>query len=373
MHADTPDSDREKPLRAEIARLNKTIASLIERAERSTSIQGSDFNLFQTTLMLEKRVNERTAALNDALAQNEATNRALRQSARQLEATQTEQRKLIEELSQAKELLVQSEKLAALGSLVAGVAHELNTPLGNALVAATALHDQMRELQQRIDGGNLRKTDLTEFMRVGEEGCQLIERSTCRAVTLVTNLKQVTDDQTSAQRREFNLLQTVQEVLATLTPTLNSQHHSLTVDIPDNLVLNSYPESLEQAITQIVTNAMIHAFPPGQPGRMLISASPTGEDGIIMLLWDDGVGIPADKQGRVFDPFFTTRLGQGGSGLGLYIVYNIVTGRLGGHIQLVSTPGTGTCFVIRIPREAPCTGESPPVSPSPLVSPSPSI
>ena len=362
MHTDIPDSDREAPLRAEIARLNKIIASLIERAERSTSIQGSDFNLFQTTLMLEKRVSERTATLKDALAQNEAVNRALRQSTRQLEATQSEQQKLIEELSQAKELLVQSEKLAALGSLVAGVAHELNTPLGNALVAVTSLHEQIRAFQQRIDGGNLRKADLDEFMHASEEGCQLVERSTCRAVTLVNNLKQVADDQTSTQCREFNLLQTVQELLTTLTPKLNSQHHSITVDIPDNLVLNSYPGPLEQVITQIVMNAMIHAFPPDHRGRILISASPAGNDKIIMLLWDDGVGIPGNRQDRVFEPFFTTRLGQGGSGLGLYIVYNIVTGRLGGQIQLISTPGTGTCFVIHIPREAPGTNEHPPTA-----------
>ena len=238
------------------------------------------------------------------------------------------------------------------------MAHELNTPLGNALVASTSLRDQVRDMGRAIDAGTLRKSDLTEFMHVCEEGCLLIERNAYRAVTLVGNFKQVAVDQTSAQRREFNLLQTVQEVVATLSPTLRKQQHSLTLDIPDNLILNSYPGPLDQVITNIVTNATVHAFTPGQPGSLLIAASAVSDDQVVIMLSDNGSGIPLDKQGRVFDPFFTTRLGQGGSGLGLYIVYNIVTSLLGGHIQLVSSPGAGTCFIIHLPTDAPHADDS---------------
>jgi signal transduction histidine kinase len=284
----------------------------------------------QLNQTLEQRVIERTAAL----------------------------RQSNDQLSQAMEQLVQSEKLASLGNLVAGVAHELNTPLGNALVASTSLRDQVHEMEQAISAGTLRKSALTEFMSVCEEGCRLIERNAYRAVSLVANFKQVAVDQTSAQRREFNLLQTVQEVVATLSPTLRKQQHSLTIDIPESIVLNSYPGPLDQVITNIVTNATVHAFQPGQAGALLISASSIGENEVVMLISDNGAGIPLDKQARVFDPFFTTRLGQGGSGLGLYIVYNIVTSLLGGHIQLVSTPGAGTCFLIHLPREAPHLDDS---------------
>lgn len=286
----------------------------------------------------------------------EAEVRLLNQTLEQRVSERTAELQLSnEQLSQAMEQLVQSEKLASLGNLVAGVAHELNTPLGNALVAASSLHDKVRDIKKLIDTGGLRKSDLNDFMQVSEEGCNLIERNAERAVTLVANFKQVAVDQTSAQRRDFDLLQTVQEVVTTLGPGLRKLHHNITIDIPERLILNSFPGPLDQVITNIVTNATVHAFPSGQAGEILISADLTGNDEVVLMMSDNGIGIPIEKQGRVFDPFFTTRLGQGGSGLGLYIVYNIVTSLLGGHIQLISSPGTGTCFYIHIPLTAPNT------------------
>ncbi|PAS99661.1 MAG: hypothetical protein BSR46_06750 [Candidatus Dactylopiibacterium carminicum] len=287
--------------------------------------KASEAKIREFNLTLEQRVIERTQALEHSNQQ----------------------------LSQAMEQLVQREKLASLGNLVAGVAHELNTPLGNALVAATSLHDQVREIEQRIDSGNLRKSDLTEFIQLSREGCELIERNAHRAVDLVANFKQVAVDQTSAQRRGFDLAQTVSEVVATLSPSLRKQQHTISIDIPPGIELDSYPGPLDQVITNLVTNATVHAFAPGDAGHILISASMVGVDEILLMISDNGVGIPVDKHARVFDPFFTTRMGQGGSGLGLYIVYNIVISLLGGSIQLLSSPGMGTCFVLRLPRIAP--------------------
>lgn len=258
-----------------------------------------------------------------------------------------------EQLSHAMEQLVQSEKLASLGNLVAGVAHELNTPLGNALVAATSLRDQVVEVRQRVDQGTLRKSDLSTFIQLSAEGCELIERNAHRAVNLVANFKQVAVDQTSAQRRRFDLLQTVTEVVATLSPTLRKQQHVIDIDIAPGIILDSYPGPLDQVISNIVTNATVHAFRAGEPGNILISASPGSTNEISLMISDDGIGIDPDKHARVFDPFFTTRMGQGGSGLGLYIVYNIVTSLLGGSIQLLSSPGKGTSFLIRLPCTAP--------------------
>lgn len=258
-----------------------------------------------------------------------------------------------DQLSQAMEQLVQSEKLASLGNLVAGVAHELNTPLGNALVASTAMRDQVRNFIQHVEAGAVRKSDLREFTQHCATGCELIERSCYRASSLVANFKQVAIDQTTAQRRTFDLRQTVEEVITTMTPTLRRLHHKITIDIPQGLVLDSYPGSLDQVINNIVNNASVHAFEKGICGEIRISANALNEKEILISLADNGVGIPEERQSQVFDPFFTTRLGQGGSGLGLYIVYNIVTSLLGGQIQVSSESGKGACFNLRIPVTAP--------------------
>lgn len=255
-----------------------------------------------------------------------------------------------EQLSQAMQQLVQSEKLASLGSLVAGVAHELNTPLGNALTASTALREHLSRFNELMASQQLRRSDLTEFHMVLDEGCELIERNARRAADLIGDFKQVAVDQTSAQRRVFDLRQTVEEVIVTLQPMLRRTQHEIVIDIPDGITLDSYPGPIGQVVTNIVSNAVTHAFPDAQVGAISLSAHRIGDNEIGLVISDNGTGIPIELQSRVFDPFFTTRLGQGGSGLGLHIAYNLITSVLGGHIQLLSAPGRGTCFVLRIPR-----------------------
>jgi PAS domain S-box-containing protein len=259
-------------------------------------------------------------------------------------------------LSRAMEQLVQREKLASLGSLVAGVAHELNTPIGNALTVSTALNDIHRQFAGELGSGQLKRSALERFVQENTEATQLIERNLQRAATLISHFKQVAVDQASMRRRTFDVAELVVEVLSTLSPTLRRAPHQVQVDIPPGLCLESYPGPLEQVITNLIENSLVHAFEPGRAGHIRLSAEAT-DAGIRLRYEDDGRGVPVDVRHRVFDPFFTTRLGQGGSGLGLYLVYNLVHGRLGGSIRLLDGGTTGVCFVMELPAVAPAAGE----------------
>ncbi|HSD36658.1 MAG TPA: ATP-binding protein [Rhodocyclaceae bacterium] len=294
-------------------------------AKDITIQKASEEEILRLNQVLEQRVHERTAAL-------ERSN---------------------QQLSQAMDQLVHSEKLASLGSLVAGVAHELNTPLGNALIASTSLREHMAEFAKQTLAGQLKKSDFARMIETCVEGCSLIERNTHRAVSLVTNFKQVAVDQTSEQRRRFNLAKTIAEVVTTLTPAIRKAQHSITLDIAEDIELDSYPGPLDQVVSNLIINAMVHGYRPGESGELHVSARLSAPGEVRLMITDNGIGIPKERQGRIFDPFFTTRMGEGGSGLGLYIVYNIVTTLLGGQIQLDSTPDEGTAFILYIPIEAP--------------------
>lgn len=266
----------------------------------------------------------------------------------------TELEQANKELRQAMAQLVQTEKLAALGNLVAGVAHELNTPLGNSRVVASVLAEQMREFAAAIDSGTMRRSQLDGFLLKGREAVDLLERNIGRAADLISNFKQVAVDQSSTRRRAFDLRQTAEEMLITLQPALKRTHHRVELDIPSGLNMESYPGPLEQVIANLVSNSLAHAFSGIERGRMVLRVQDVDEQQVILNYFDDGVGIPSAILTRIFEPFFTTRLGQGGSGLGLYIVYNLVTGVLGGSIALTrdKTP-RGTHFTLTLPRVAP--------------------
>jgi PAS domain S-box-containing protein len=259
-------------------------------------------------------------------------------------------------LSQAMEQLVQREKLASLGNLVAGVAHELNTPIGNALTVSTALNDIHRQFAEELAEGTLRRSALDRFVTENHEATALIERNLQRAASLISHFKQVAVDQASMRRRPFDLAALVEDVLSTLSPRLKRSPHRIEVDIPPGLVLESYPGPLEQVLTNLVENSLVHGFEPGRPGLIRLSAEAAGAH-VRLRYTDDGLGIPPALRHRVFDPFFTTKLGQGGSGLGLYLVYNLVHGRLGGSIQLVDAAEPGACFIVELPVVAPAAAE----------------
>jgi PAS domain S-box-containing protein len=257
----------------------------------------------------------------------------------------------IEHLHRTQDELVRSEKLASLGALVAGVAHELNTPIGNAVIVASTLADQHKRFAEEVASG-LKRSSLTRFIGEVQEGVDVMERNLRRAAELITGFKQVAVDQSSHQRRRFDLREIVHELTLTLSPTLRRAGVTFTQDVPPDVTLDSYPGPLGQVIMNVVNNAVVHAF--GQQDQPRIDARGQVEDGWLTLtLSDNGCGISPDHLARVFDPFFTTRLGQGGSGLGMHIVYSLVTELLGGSVHLDSTLGVGTTVTLRIPLQAP--------------------
>ena len=248
--------------------------------------------------------------------------------------------------------LIQSEKLAALGSLVAGVAHELNTPIGNAVTVSSTLVDAHASLRAKLDGG-LTRAALHDFLdTVGEAGTML-SRNLVRAADLVSSFKQVAVDQNNHQRRPFALAEILSEVQIIMAPGLRKAHVALQLEQHDSVSLDSFPGALTQALMILINNAITHAFEGREGGTVTITAEAAGPERVHITVADDGVGIPAAHLGRIFEPFYTTKLGQGGSGLGLHICYNVVTGTLGGKVSAHSTPGQGTRMRIDIPLSAP--------------------
>jgi signal transduction histidine kinase len=238
--------------------------------------------------------------------------------------------------------------------MVAGIAHELNTPIGNSLMAASTLNDHNRSFDKELAAGPLRRSTLDRFVADNRVATEILLRNLGRAGELITSFKQVAVDQTSSQRRNFTVNEIVDEILMTLNPTLKKTPYMVDTDITPDLWMDSFPGPLGQVLTNLINNALTHAFDGRQYGVIGIKAVWTGDKSrIVITLTDNGKGIPPANITRVFDPFFTTKLGRGGSGLGLNIVHNLVTGILGGHIDVASVEHEQTRFSIELPVKAP--------------------
>jgi len=264
-----------------------------------------------------------------------------------------------EELSRALEVLrdtqdelVSREKLAALGALVAGVAHELNTPIGNGMTSATTLRDLTVDMQRKMNEG-LKRSTLESYLQAATQGSEIIVRNLQRAAQLVNGFKQVAVDQTSSQRRQFALATVVEEIILTLQPSMAKLPYRLQYEIDPKIMLDSYPGPLGQVLTNLINNAILHGFDGLEQGVIQLRARASEGDRIELTVSDDGRGIPPAHIQHVFDPFFTTKLGRGGTGLGLNIVHGIVTGVLGGKILVSSELGQGAVFTLLLPLQAP--------------------
>ncbi len=273
---------------------------------------------------LEKRVRERTEAVKDL----------------QL---------AMKQLREAQDQLVQTEKLASLGGLVAGIAHEINTPVGIGVTAASHLQEITETINAAFTGAKLKKADLAEYLESSRQSTTIILNNLHRAAELINSFKQVAVDQSSSERRRFKLREYIDEVLISLRPQLRKSPHRLVVNCPDDVELDTYPGALAQIVTNLVMNAILHAFPGGATGEIRIEVE-EDENQVKLLFRDNGVGIPASQLDKIFDPFFTTKRGHGGSGLGLHVVYNLATQQLKGSMGVESAEGAGTTFRLVLPR-----------------------
>lgn len=281
---------------------------------------------------------------------NETLEGRVQRRTAQLEATNLQLTRTLHELTTAHKQLVESEKMASLGGLVAGIAHEINTPVGIGVTAASHLEAKTTALRARYVDGNLGRSDLERYLTVCAESTRMILTNLERAAALIRSFKQVAVDQSSEQRRTFRLRAYLDEVLLSLRPRLKNTGHDVNVACDPELTMDSYPGAISQIVANLVLNSLLHAFAQGQAGHIEIAAEVRG-DRVCLTYADDGKGMEADQLEKIFEPFYTTKRGRGGTGLGLHILYNLVTQRLGGTVTCESSPGRGATFTMLLPRE----------------------
>lgn len=277
------------------------------------------------------------------IIQNEAYQKSLEEQTVKLQ-------KEIEERKRTEKKLVQSEKMAALGDLVAGVAHEINTPLGIGVTGISYLNDATKIFQKQFEAGEATKSNLEKFLNDCEQACKVTLANLNRAAQLVNGFKQIAVDQSSDEKRPFNIKQYLDEILFSLYPRIKKTRHKVDVDVQNELEMNSFPGALSQVMTNLIMNSLLHGFEEKEEG--LISITARQESEFIVFGYDDnGKGMTEEQQKKIFDPFFTTKRGAGGTGLGMHLVYNLVSEKLGGEISCVSEIDKGTSFTITVPRE----------------------
>lgn len=277
-------------------------------------------------------------------------NAELSDRSEQLQQAHTEIAQTLESLRVTQEELVRKEKMAALGALVAGVAHEINTPIGNSLLIVSLLAEQTLSLQTHFNNGSgIGKDSLSNYLSDTHQGCEILQKNLQRAADLVTSFKQVAADQTNSQRRSFDFTEFMGELKLMLA--LPANEVELVFDIADGIMMESYPGSLLQVINHLIQNALIHAFETH--GKVTVQAKLHDANRVEIMVIDNGLGIPKENLPRIFDPFFSTKFGTGSSGLGLNITHNIVTEILGGRIHVTSEVGLGSQFTLTLPMRAP--------------------
>lgn len=308
--------------------LSRAFNTMLDRIEQQISkLQQAEQENRQLTLSLEQKIEQRTEALK-------ASNQELLNT--------------LSTLHQYQNQIVETEKMASLGQMVAGVAHEVNTPIGLGVTASTLLQDKLADIQKAFDEKKLTSSQLAKFLSESKENLGIIYRNMERAASLISSFKRVAVDQSNENRRQFNMLQLINEVLLSLRPNLKKTQHQVLINCPAELELDSKPGPINQILINLIMNSLIHAFEHIEQGEITIDVS-VSNNHCQLVYRDNGAGVPEAIKKRIFDPFVTTKRGEGGSGLGLHLVYNLVTQALNGKIVLDSMLGQGVRFQIDFP------------------------
>jgi len=278
---------------------------------------------------------------------------ALKASEREIRSARDAAEAALRNLQETQDFLIEAEKLAALGRLVAGVAHEINNPVGTSLTVASSLERKTTTFTAEVARGDLRRSSLNEFLEISRVASSQLVANLTRAAKLIQSFKQVATDRNVSNQRSFDLGDLTEQLFLSLRPGLGKQNLTLNVECQPGLMMNSYPGPYGQVLTNLLLNSVAHAFPGGKGGTVDVKVQASGNDHVEILFSDDGCGMSLDVRRKAFDPFFTTRRDQGGTGLGLHVVYSIVTNCLGGRLSLESEPNKGTKIQIILPRVAP--------------------
>ncbi|NMC31029.1 MAG: PAS domain S-box protein [Veillonellaceae bacterium] len=322
-----------------------------ETLERRVEERTQDLNALNQELTA---MNEEMTAMNEELtAMNESllhANDQLQQEVSERQRAENELTAALDHQKSMQDYLIQSEKMAALGGLVAGVAHEINTPVGVGVTAASHLKQITEQFRELCTTGAPRRKDMADYLEDMTEAADILLKNLERASQLIKSFKQVSVDQASETRRTFTARQYLGEVLLSMNPRLKKTRHEIQVDCDDHIEIDGYPGAFAQIITNLVMNSLVHAFEPDSAGKIDISLHKQADE-IHLTYSDNGRGIPAEHLPKIFDPFFTTKRGCGGTGLGLSVVYNIVVQNFGGTIVCTSEAGQGTTFSIQFPAQ----------------------
>ena len=255
----------------------------------------------------------------------------------------------LEYLRNTQSQLIESEKLSSLGGMVAGVAHEINTPIGLCITTHSFIKDLFKDMNKRFEDGSISKNNFSDFMISMEESVDILSKNLQRAAKLVKSFKHISEDQAGEALRKFNLEEYLQEILSTLHPKLKMTQHIVNMRCSADIEINGYPGALSQVITNLIMNSLLHGFEDMKVGTITIEVDRRG-DKIEILYADDGKGLSNEAKAKIFEPFYTTKRGYGGTGLGMHLVYNLINQTLQGSIQLQEA-SKGCAFIITMPTQ----------------------
>ena len=331
-----------------------------ELGQLSETFNSMSTELRNLTSGLEIQIKKRTQKLDDALKKLELTHEEVSQMNGELALTNEELALTNQELVQTynslkktQRTLVEREKMASLGRLVAGLAHEINTPVGVSVTAASSLEDKVQEIRILVDQNQLRKSEFDSFLSLLYQISGIISRNLKRTANLVNNFKKVSTDRSRYSREHFALVPYIQEVLQSLSPEIKKTQLKFSVLGNEALTLNSFPGVIAQIVSNLVLNSIKHGFDEGDTGELIFEVMSLDEDNVQLLYSDNGKGAEEEVVQQIFEPFFTTKLNQGGTGLGMHIVYNLVQQNLSGTISCKSTLGKGISFTLIFPTNTP--------------------